>query len=317
VRILVTGGGGFIATRLANLLKADGDQVVLLDRDYPPAYAELAPSGVERRTGDVTDRAAMWRVLDEVKPDAIVHLAAVLSGASEGDPALAFDVNVLGTFSLLEGARRRGINRIVSTSSIAAIERDTPSDPVDETAPTEPLGVYGMSKHSMEDWCAFYRRRFEMDVRVARPGAVVGPGRAAGGAASNFTTAIMSEPLAGRAYRCPVEETDSSPLVYHSDLVDGLYKLLRAPSVTSPVYNLGACSATAGELARIVRERIPGAQIEFAPDEVARFVVGRWKHVVQDNGRAGRDFGYAPKYDTPAKLVDAFIEESAKVPVAR
>jgi nucleoside-diphosphate-sugar epimerase len=307
---LITGGGGFIATRLAGLLAADGDRVVLLDRAFLEAYARLIPPGVERRTADVTDRAAMWRTIGELRPSGIVHLAAVLSGASEGDPALAFDVNVLGTFNLLEGARRAGVERVVATSSIAAIERPEPATPVDETAPSEPLGVYGMSKLSLEAWCRFYRRRWGLDVRVARPGAVIGPGRDAGGASSNFTTAIIAEPLAGRPYVCPVAPDDAAPLVYHTDLVRGLYQLLRAPTVNSPVYNLGACSATAAELAELVRARVPGAQIAFRPDEVARFVVGRWRHVVQDNRLAGRDFDYRPAHDTPAKLVDAFVAET-------
>jgi hypothetical protein len=61
-----------------------------------------------------------------------------------------------------------------------------------------------------------------------------------------------------------------------------------------------------------VQERIPGARITFQPDDVARFVVGRWKHVVQNNELAARDFGYRPQYDSPAKLIDAFIEESTR-----
>jgi nucleoside-diphosphate-sugar epimerase len=310
VTTLITGGGGFIATRLATLLAADGEQVVLLDRAFPESYRRLAPAGVERRTGDITARADLWRTIEQVRPSGIVHLAAVLSGQSEGDPALAFDVNVLGTFNVLEGARRHGVGKVVATSSIAAIERA-------ERSETSPLGVYGMSKISMEGWCAFYRRRFGLDARVGRPGAVVGPGRDAGGASSNFTTAVISEPLAGRPYVCPVAEDDAAPLVYHTDLVRGVYLLYRAEKVSSPVYNLGACSATAGQLAELVRARVPGASISFQPDEVARFVVGRWRHVVQDNRLAARDIGYKPEHDTPAKLVDAFVKESARELAAR
>jgi nucleoside-diphosphate-sugar epimerase len=297
---LVTGGAGFIATRLARLLEQAGHKVLLFDRTSKPGVQPL----------EVTDRPAVFEALEGV--DGVVHLAAVLSGQSELDPALAFDVNLLGTFNVLEGARRAGVQKVVATSSIAAIERPNPSEPVDESAATSPLGVYGMSKISMESWCQFYRRRWGMDVRVGRPGAVVGPGREAGGASSNFTTAIIQEPLLGRPYVCPVAEDDSSPLVYQSDLVDGLAKLYLAESVTSPVYNLGACSATARQLADLVRDRIPAARVTFEPDDVARFVVGRWKHVVQDNALAARDLGYSPKYDTPAKLVDAFIEESRR-----
>lgn len=295
---LITGGAGFIATRLARRLERAGHKVLLVDKTPKPGVRPL----------DVTDRAAVFDALDGV--DGVVHLAAVLSGQSELDPALAFDVNLLGTFNVLEAARRGGVGKVVATSSIAAIERPDPSAPVDELAATSPLGVYGMSKISMESWCQFYRRRWSIDVRVGRPGAVVGPGREAGGASSNFTTAIIQEPLLGRPYVCPVAEDDAAPLVYQSDLVDGLARLYLADSASSPVYNLGACSATAGELADLVRQRIPGALITFEPDDVARFVVGRWKHVVQDNRLAAKDLAYRPRYDTPAKLVDAFIEES-------
>lgn len=307
---LITGGGGFIGTRLAGLLVAAGDRVVLVDREFSGAAVQAAPASAERRVGDVTDRAGLWRTITDIRPDGIVHLAAVLSGASEQDPSVAFDVNVLGTFNVLEGARRSGVRKLVVTSSVAAYDAPEPGPLSDESTPLSPLGVYGMTKASLESWCAFYRRRWGLDARVARPAAVVGPGREAGGAASNFTTAIIQEPAAGRRYVCPVAQDDAAPLVYHTDLVEGLAMLYLAPSVSSPIYNLGACSATAGELARLVRERLPTAEIIFRPDDVARYVVGRWRHLVLDNRLAARDLGYHPQHDTPAKLVDAFIAES-------
>ncbi len=70
-------------------------------------------------------------------------------------------------------------------------------------------------------------------------------------------------------------------------------------------------------LAVLCCERIPRARIRFEPDEVARFVVGRWRHVVQDNGLAARDLGYRPEHDTAAKLVDEFVRESAEVLATR
>ena len=306
---LITGGGGFIGTHLAGLLVAAGERVVLVDRVFSDLALRAAPAAAERRVGDVTDRPGLWRTIDEVRTNGIVHLAAVLSGASEDDPSIAFDVNVLGTFNVLEGARRSGVKKVLVTSSVAAYDAPDPGPLSEESTPLSPMGVYGMTKALLESWCAFYRRRWAIDVRVVRPAAVVGPGREAGGAASNFTTAIIQEPVAGRRYVCPVAEDDAAPLVYHSDLVEGLAKLYRAPSVPSPVYNLGACSATAGELARLVRERLPGAEIIFQPNDVARYVVGRWRHLVIDNRLAAHDLGYHPQHDTPAKLVDAFLAD--------
>jgi nucleoside-diphosphate-sugar epimerase len=282
---------------------------VLLDRRFvQEALAGLAPD-TETIEGNTSEFEGLRRVVAAVKPDGIIHLAAILSGQSEGNPALAFTVNVAGLFNALEAARQEGVRKVVATSSAAVIEATEPTSPNDEETPLEPLGVYGMTKLVGEAWCKFYHRRFGLDARVARPAAVVGPGRVAGGAASSWTTALIEEPLLGRPYVCPVAEDDASTLVYHTDLVDGLLRLYLAEQVPSRVYNLGACSASVSEIVRLVRERVPEARITFQPDPVARFVVGRWRYAVQDNRRATRDLGYAPKYTTPAALVAACAEE--------
>lgn len=306
---LITGGGGFIGVRLAARLQAAGQRVVLFDRRFEPApLAGLCPE-TETIEGDVTSFDAVRRAVAAARPDGIVHLAAILSGQCEGDPALAFAINVGGTFNALEAARREGVKKLVATSSSAVYEATEPAPLLDEDVPLAPIGVYGMTKTVGEEWCRFYHRRYGLDARIGRPGAVVGPGRVASGAASSWTTALIEEPLRGRPYVCPVAETDSSPLVYHSDLTDGLARLYLAETVPSRTYNLGTCGATAGELARLVRERVPNAKITHRPDPVAGFVVGRWRYVVQDYQRASRDLGWQPRFITPADLVAACADE--------
>jgi nucleoside-diphosphate-sugar epimerase len=185
-----------------------------------------------------------------------------------------------------------------------------PSPPMDEDAELEPYLFYAITKAHSEEWCAFYHRRFGIDTRVARPGAVIGPGRSAQGAASQFTSAIVGEPLAGRPYVCPLTPDDSSPVVYITDLVDGLACLYLADSVPNRLYHLGACSVSAGELARLVKQRIRGAEITFNPDPVAQYAVSRWRYVIQDNSRAERDLGWTARYATAGQMVDAFIRDS-------
>ncbi len=306
---LITGGAGFLGVRLAARLQAQGERVVLVDRHFPPAALSGLAPGFELLDGDVTSFERVREVVRTSRPDGIVHLAAILSGQCEVDPVLAFRINVGGTFHVLEAARQVGVPKVVATSSAAVFEVAEPSPPLDEDAPLAPLGVYGMTKAVGEAWCQFYHRRFGIDVRVARPGAVVGPGRVAGGAASSWTTALIEEPLRGRPYVCPVAEDDASTLVYHTDLVEGLLRLYRAERAPARVYNLGACSASAGELARLVRQRVPEARIIFQPEPIAHFVVGRWRYAVQDNRRAARDLGYHPRYATPEALVAACAAE--------
>lgn len=306
---LITGGGGFIGVRLGARLRAEGQRVVLFDRRFEPAALAGLPAETETIEGDVTSFDSVHRAVASVRPDGVVHLAAILSGQCEGDPVLAFAINVGGTFNVLEASRREGVTKLVATSSAAVYEAPDPVPPLDEDAPLAPIGMYGMTKMIGEEWCRFYYRRHGLDARIGRPGAVVGPGRVATGAASSWTTALIEEPLRGRPYVCPVAENDSSALVYHTDLTDGLARLYLAPRVPSRTYNLGTCAATAGELARLVRERVPDARISYRPDPVAGFVVGRWRHVAQDFQRARRDLGWQPRFTTSVGLVAACAEE--------
>jgi nucleoside-diphosphate-sugar epimerase len=304
--VLITGGAGFIGYRLTRRLLGSGHRVVVTDLAFS---TDARDGGAESVMLDVTDRVRVWRLLEDVRPDLVVHLAAILSGGAETDPARAFDVNVGGTFNILEGSRRVGVSRLLVASSVAVYDAPDPGTPSDETISVAPLGTYGMTKASLEGWCAFYARRHGLDVRVVRPAGLVGPGRDAGGAASNWTTGLIQEPLAGRAYVCPVGPDDALPVVYHTDFLDGLFAMCRPERLPHTVYNLGSCRVTAGELARLVEQRITGARIAFEPNPVARFVVGRLRGVELDSGRATRDFDYRPRPDTPAKMVDRFIAE--------
>ena len=310
MKTLITGGGGFIGRLLARQLIEAGHRVTLLDRQF--TSEGLAVAGVIDETieADIADGPRIISEVERLRPDGIVHLAAILSNQCELDPPLAFAVNVGGVFNVLEGARRAGVQRVVATSSVAVLDAVEPTAPMDEDAPLNPHLFYAITKAHSEDWCAFYHRRFGIDTRVARPGAVIGPGRSAHGAASQYTSAIVGEPLAGRPYVCPLTPEDSSPVVYITDLVDGLARLYLADSVPNRLYHLGACSVSAGELARLVRERIPGAEINFKLDPVAQYVVSRWRYVVQDNSRAERDLGWRARYDTAGQMVDAFIRDA-------
>ena len=139
---------------------------------------------------------------------------------------------------MLEGARRAGVGKVLATSSVAVLDAVEPTPSMDEDADLNPFLFYAITKAHSEEWCAFYHRRFGIDTRVARPGAVIGPGRTAHGAASQYTSAIVGEPLAGRPYVCPLTPDDSSPVVYITDLVDGLGSALSSRFSAASLYHL-------------------------------------------------------------------------------
>lgn len=157
MRILVTGGAGFIGSHLTDRLLADGHEVRVLDnlstgkRENLPAHATLTL--VE---GDIRDRDAMEAVSGM---DAIYHLAAVASvQASVEDPRGTHESNFVGTLNLLEAARRYHVRRLVYASS-AAVYGDTTELPVGEDAPTRPLTPYAADKLAGEHYLSFYGRK--------------------------------------------------------------------------------------------------------------------------------------------------------------
>jgi nucleoside-diphosphate-sugar epimerase len=213
MKVVVTGGGGFLGARLAaalfargRLIGADGSErpisrIALLDRAFPPVLPQDARLSV--LTGDVADPDAVGRA---ITPDteSIFHLAAVVSGEAEANFDLGMRVNLDGFRCVLEHARRCARPpRMVYTSSVAAFGGELPPVLDDTTVPA-PQTSYGTQKVAGEYLLADYSRKGFIDGRALRlPTIVVRPGKA-NAAASSFASAIVREPLNGVTYECPV-----------------------------------------------------------------------------------------------------------------
>jgi nucleoside-diphosphate-sugar epimerase len=166
MRVLITGGAGFLGTALARLLVSRGDSVRTLDRAPGEALAAL---GVEVLAGDATDPAALRAAV--AGRDVVVHLAGIRRST---DAAEFLRVNADGTRAALEAclAAAPGLSRFVLAGSRAAIAPS--ADPVDETAPFGPAEPYGASKAEAERIALSYADR--LPVAVARPPRIMGPG---------------------------------------------------------------------------------------------------------------------------------------------
>ncbi|HVL36876.1 MAG TPA: NAD-dependent epimerase/dehydratase family protein, partial [Burkholderiales bacterium] len=206
MKVLITGGGGFLGARLARTLQARGEllgralsRITLLDAAFGPGLESF-----ERVQGDVSDPEALARA---VTPDTAVvfHLAAVVSGAAEADFDLGMRVNLDGTRRLLE--RLRGCAappRLVFTSSVAAFGGELPEVLDDATTP-RPQSSYGTQKVIGEYLVCDFSRKGYLDGRALRlPTVVVRPGQP-NAAASSFASGIIREPLNGKVAQCPVD----------------------------------------------------------------------------------------------------------------
>lgn len=252
MNIVVTGGGGFLGSRVIQLLLerkergeavVDFEQIISLDLGECP----IADPRVKSVVGNIADPRLLESVIDH-DTVGIFHLAAVLSGGSEENFDLAMDVNVGATKAILDMARAAGSKpRIVFTSSLAVFGGQMP-EVVPETLATQPESTYGAVKAIGELLVNEYSRKGFVDGRVCRlPTISVRPGKP-NSAASSFASGIIREPLNGIAAECPVPlETRmwlSSPNVAVANLVQafevdgeqlGSWRTLNLPGIVVTV----------------------------------------------------------------------------------
>jgi len=212
MKILITGGGGFLGFKLAKTLLARGQlgsrkisAITLLDGAFPPAAAQ--EKGLKAVVGDVSDAKTIAQVCIP-DTEAVFHLAAVVSGAAEADFDLGMRVNLQGMELLLAQLRRNALGgakpaRLVYTSSVAAFGGDLPAV-LDDATIANPQTSYGAQKVIGEYLVTDYSRKGFVDGRSLRlPTIVVRAGKP-NAAASSFASGILREPLNGVVSECPV-----------------------------------------------------------------------------------------------------------------
>ena len=171
--ILVTGGAGFVGATLVRRLVASGHVVRVLDNYSTGDAAYLAGVNAEQIEGDIRDAAALDAALAGI--DAVVHLAAAGSVVkSVADPETNFDVNVTGTFRVLDAARRAGVERTVQASTGGALIGDA-TPPVNEFSLPKPISPYGASKLAGEGYAHAFAKSYGLRTVALRFANVYGP----------------------------------------------------------------------------------------------------------------------------------------------
>lgn len=247
MKIIVTGGAGFIGSHLASALLERGEQVAAIDdfNDfYDPrlkrenAEALLKNPSFSLFEADIRDRKAVAEAFAAFKPDAICHLAARAGvRPSIDDPVLYEEVNCLGTLNLLELSRKDGIKNFVfaSSSSVYGINSKTPfseEDPI-----TCPISPYAATKRSGELMCFTYSHLWKLPVTCLRFFTVYGERGRPDMAVAKFTRLIC----AGREIEVYGDGTARRDFTYIGDVVSGILKSIYSPS-RYEIINLGGAN---------------------------------------------------------------------------
>jgi nucleoside-diphosphate-sugar epimerase len=324
MKVLITGGGGFIGYRLARkllergtLAGADGkpvplSRITLLDGAFPPN----PDPRLVCVTGDLSAPGVLAQALDR-DTAAVFHLAAVVSAGAEADFDLGYRVNLDGTRMLLEACR--GLPkpaRLVFASSVAAFGGDLPAVLDDSTTPN-PQTSYGTQKVIAEYLVSDYTRKGFLDGRSLRlPTIVVRPGKP-NLAASSFASSIFREPLNGVAADCPVPDSTGIWLLSPRKVVDAFIHAHDLPSSAwgvNRVLNLPGITVTVREgiaaLARVAGDAV-AARVRFKPDERINRIVQGWP--VRFTTPRAASLGFAVDPDVETVIRDYVADEGIRL----
>lgn len=290
MKILVTGGAGFIGSHLMRKLKEAGHEAVALDNLSTGLRENLLPD-MKLVVMDTHDKA-VEDVFQKEHFDAVVHLAAqTLVSDSMTDPENDMYQNVAGTVRILECCRKYGVQRVIFSSSAATYgDVDEKALPISETLPQAPLSFYGLTKKTAEKYLELYHLAYGLDYVVLRFANVYGERQGDGG--EGGVISIFTKRLAqGKGITIFGDGKQTRDFVYAGDIADGIIDALTTDAKNT-AYNLSTTEETSlNELVEIL-SHIAGKDITPAYDKPREGDIYRSS---LNNAKAICNLGWKPK----------------------
>ncbi|MBI4320096.1 MAG: NAD-dependent epimerase/dehydratase family protein [Chloroflexi bacterium] len=280
MRIVVTGGTGFIGTHLARELLHQGHEVTTVSRRETGTVP-----GAHHHRAEVESPGAL-AVLP--RGDAVVHLAGLADASVSSASPLAYNcINALGTLHALEVAREAGSTFILASSQRIYAARREPVSEDDDRLPVDP---YGYSKMVAEKWVEMYRRLYGLRTVVVRFFSVYGPGQAVGVAGSGVVSIFVARAMAGQTL--VVNNASLRDFTYVTDVVRGTLIALTSPAALGGIFNIATGKGTSLEQLALAVKEVTGS----SSDVITRESGDDDSHVA-DIGRAQRVLGFLPDVD--------------------
>ena len=270
MRILITGGAGFIGSHIAERTLSLGWETAIVD-DLSTGHRENVPPEAELFEVDIRDRDAVAEVFRTFRPQAVTHQAAQASvSISVREPHFDASINVLGSINMLDACVEHNVERFVFASTGGAIYGEVAQGQASVSTPPLPVSPYAASKFAVENYLRCYRHEHGLQTNVLRYANVYGPRQdphgEAGVVAIFLKRLLAGEPIRINARREPGDEGCVRDYVHVDDVVQANIAALRG-EISEPVLNVGTGVGTSTrELAMMLKESAAStSELQFGP----------------------------------------------------
>jgi len=290
MRILVTGGAGFIGSHVVDAFIAAGHHVAVVDSLVTGKRENLNPTATFYEV-DIRNAELLAEVFDREQPEIVDHHAAQVNVRTSVDnPGYDAEVNVLGALNVLEQARLHGVRKIIFISSGGAIYGEPEYLPCDEAHPIHPLSPYGAGKYAIEVYLNVYRATFGLETTVLRYANVYGPRQdphGEAGVVAIFTGKLLEGATGVAAPVINGNGEQTRDFVYVGDCARA--NVLALDKGSGSVYNIGTGEETSiNDLAALLTELTDYAgDIVHGPE-----TVGEVFRITSDCTRANQELGW-------------------------
>ncbi|MCG8500246.1 MAG: NAD-dependent epimerase/dehydratase family protein [Firmicutes bacterium] len=304
MKILVTGGAGFIGSHVVDKLLAKGNEVAVVDNLYTGKLDNINPRAkfykMDILSGAVSD------VFDDFRPQIVIHSAAQIDIAqSLKDPFFDAAININGTIRILEACRQSGVQKIIYSSS-AAVYGDPKYLPVDEQHPAHPLSYYGISKYAPEHYIRVCGKRYGILYTILRYANVYGvrqDPKGEGGVISIFLNKMMN----GEQPTIFGDGAQTRDFVYIEDVARA--NIAAVTSGNNKTINISTNRPTSvATLFELMKRRMKSGLVPVYGDERE----GDIKHSCLDNKKAKKYLNWEPRYELSeglAEIIDYYYTD--------
>jgi UDP-glucose 4-epimerase len=312
MRILVTGGAGFIGSHVVDAYIAAGHEVAILDNFSTGNEANLNPAA-ETQRADIRDQPSVDRVIASFHPDIVNHHAAQSEvPKSVADPTFDAEVNIIGGLNLLKASIDHGVKKVIFISTGGALYGEPDVVPAAEDHPIRPLSPYGTSKFCFEQYLGTFKRTFGLEFTVLRYANIYGARQDFYAEEGRVVAIFASRMLTGKPVTIDGDGEQARDMLHVGDAATANLAALERGS--GGIFHVSTgIPVTVNDLYR----KLAGlTDYKQAPNHGPRRK-GDVYRIALDNTRAQRDLGWAPRVDLEEGLsltVDYFREQVSRAP---